>query len=142
MPPSLALRSWRCTEKTLGKPVFLRLTARAFCGASPVRRGAAGHDRREAAPSKGNASPRVYDRMPLERATLHIGTSHPLPRVSRTRWLREPKLIEVYRILQGTEATDEYLRSPIRATTERGTPFRRRLTWNIPEYPLLSKLTH
>src|SRR5580704_10761897 len=66
MPPSLALRSWRCTEKILWKPVFLRLTARAFCGASPVRRGAAGDDRREAAPSKGNASPRVYDRMPLE----------------------------------------------------------------------------
>src|SRR5258708_20682573 len=33
-----------------------------------------------------------------------------------------------------------FLRSPIRATIERGTPFRRRLTEDTPEYPLLSKL--
>jgi adenylate cyclase len=58
----------------------------------------------------------VGDGLPLFRATLHMGT------------------------LQGNEATDEYARSPIRATIERGMPFRRRLTEDTPEYPLLSKL--
>jgi adenylate cyclase len=82
----------------------------------------------------------VGDGLPLWRATLHIGTLHPLTRSSGARWLREPKQIEEYRVLQGSEAADEYLRSPIRAPTERGTPFRRRLTGDIPEYPLLSKL--
>jgi adenylate cyclase len=82
----------------------------------------------------------VGDGLPLWRANLHMGTLHPLTQVTGTRWLREPKLIEEYRILQGSEATDEYLRSPIRATTECGTPFRRRLTGDIPEYPLLSEL--
>ena len=82
----------------------------------------------------------VGDGLPLWRATLHMGTLHPLTRSSGTRWLREPKLIEEYRVPQGGEATDEYLRSPIRATTERGTPFRRRLTEDNREYPLLSKL--
>jgi len=49
-------------------------------------------------------------------------------------------LVEDFRILHGSGATDEYLRSPIRATIERGTPFRRRLDAEIPEYPLLEKL--
>jgi adenylate cyclase len=82
----------------------------------------------------------VGDGLPLWRATLHMGTLHPLTRSTSTRWLREPKLIEEYRVLQGQEATDEYLRSPIRAPTECGTPFRRHLTGDISEYPLLSKL--
>src|ERR1700730_12277708 len=43
------------------------------------------------------------------------------------RWLRDRKVVEDYRILHGLEETDEYRLSPIRATIERGTPFRRRL---------------
>jgi adenylate cyclase len=82
----------------------------------------------------------VGDGLPLFRATLHMGTLHPQIRGVGARWLRELKVIEEYRILQGNEATDEYLRSPIRATIERGTPFRRHLTEDTPEYPLLSKL--
>jgi adenylate cyclase len=82
----------------------------------------------------------VGDGLPLWRATLHMGTLHPQIRSIGARWLRELKVIEEYRILRGSEATDEYLRSPIRAATERGTPFRRRLIEDVPEYPLLSKL--
>jgi adenylate cyclase len=82
----------------------------------------------------------VGDGLPLFRATLHMGTLHPQIRGVGVRWLREMKIVEEYRILQGAEATDEYLRSPIRKTIERGTPFRRRLTEDAPEYPLLSKL--
>jgi len=82
----------------------------------------------------------VGDGLPLWRATLHMGTLHPQIRSVGARWLRELKVIEEYRILRGSEATDEYLRSPIRATTERGTPFRRRLVEDTPEYPLLSKI--
>ncbi len=80
------------------------------------------------------------DEVPLWRATLYMGTLHPLISGLGARWLREPKVIEEFRILHGSQATDEYLRSPIRATIERGTPFRRRLIEDTPEYPLLSKL--
>jgi adenylate cyclase len=80
------------------------------------------------------------DGVPLWRATLYMGTLHPLIRGVGARWLRELELIEEFRILHGAEETDEYLRSPIRATIERGTPFRHRLVEDTPEYPLLSKL--
>jgi adenylate cyclase len=80
------------------------------------------------------------DGVPLSRATLYMGTLHPLIRGVGVRWLRELKVIEDFRILHGSEETDEYLRSPIRATIEHGTPFRLRLIEDTPEYPLLSKL--
>jgi adenylate cyclase len=82
----------------------------------------------------------VGDGVPLFRATLHMGTLHPQIQTIGARWLRPLNVIEEYRILRGSEATDEYLLSPIRATTERGTSFRRRLTEDVPEHPLLSKL--
>ncbi len=78
--------------------------------------------------------------VPLWRATLYMGTLHPLIRGVGVRWTRELNVVEEFRILHGSEATDEYLLSPIRATIERGTPFRRRLIEEVPEYPLLSKL--
>ena len=78
--------------------------------------------------------------VPLWRATLYAGTLHPLIRGIGARWLRDLKVIEDFRILHGSEATDEYLKSPIRATIERGTSFRRRLDAKIPEYPLIEKL--
>jgi len=78
--------------------------------------------------------------VPLWRATLYVGTLHPLIRGIGARWTRELNIVEEFRILHGSEATDEYLLSPIRATIERGTPFRRRLVEEVPEYPLLSKL--
>src|ERR1700732_1119703 len=43
------------------------------------------------------------------------------------RWLRDRKVVEDYHILHGSEETDEYQLSPIRATIERGTPLQRRL---------------
>jgi adenylate cyclase len=83
----------------------------------------------------------VGDGLPLWRATLHMGTLHPQIGGVGARWLRTRNVVEEYRILRGSEATDEYLRSPIRATTERGTPFRCRLfAEDTAEYPLLSKL--
>src|SRR5215469_3559718 len=78
--------------------------------------------------------------VPLWRATLYMGTLHPLIRGIGARWLRELKVIEEFHILYGADATDEYLQSPIRAAIEDGTPFRRRLIEQTPEYPLLSKL--
>ena len=82
----------------------------------------------------------VGEGVPLWRATLYMGTLHPLILGLGTRWTRAPNLIEEFRILHGSETTDEYLLSPIRATIERGTPFRRRLIEEVPDYPLLSKL--
>ena len=82
----------------------------------------------------------VGDGLPLWRATLHMGTLHPQIRGLGARWLRAFNIIEEYRILNGSEATEEYLRSPIRTATERGTPFRRSLNEDTSEYPLLTKL--
>ena len=82
----------------------------------------------------------VGDGVPLWRASLHVGTLHPQIRGIGFRWWREKKLIEEYRILHGSEATDEYLRSPIRGTVERGTPFRRPLAGDLSEFPLLQKI--
>ena len=69
-----------------------------------------------------------------------MGTLHPQTAGLGARWLREPNFIERYRTLHGSQSSEEYLRSPIRATIERGTPFRRRLVNDTPEYPLLSEL--
>src|SRR5215469_11920675 len=82
----------------------------------------------------------VGDGLPLWRASLHLSTLHPQIRSLGARWYRPLNIVEEYRILKGSEATDEYRLSPIRGTIERGTPFRRRLTDDTPEYPLLSKL--
>ena len=82
----------------------------------------------------------VGDGVPLWRAVLHMGTLHPQIGGIGARWLRERNSIERYRTLLGSEGAEEYLRSPIRATIERGTPFRRRLIEDAPEYPLLSKM--
>jgi adenylate cyclase len=80
------------------------------------------------------------DNVPLWRATFHIGVLHPQIRGIGSRWLRDRKIIEEYRILHGSEETDEYRLSPIRMTIERGTPFRRRLDQPAPEFPLLERI--
>src|SRR5712671_6140791 len=80
------------------------------------------------------------DDVPLWRATYHVGVLHPQIRGIGLRWLRDRKVVEDYRILHGSEETDEYRLSPIRATIERGTPFRRRLDRPVPEYPLLERI--
>ena len=80
------------------------------------------------------------DDVPLWRAAYHVGVLHPQIRGIGLRWLRDRKVVEDYRILHGSEETDEYRLSPIRATIERGTPFRRRLDRPVPEYPLLERI--
>jgi adenylate cyclase len=78
--------------------------------------------------------------VPLWRAAFHTGTLHPQISGIGTRWFRDRKIVEEYRILHGSEETDEYRLSPIRATIERGARFRRRLDRPVPEYPLLEKI--
>jgi len=80
------------------------------------------------------------DGVPLSRANLNIGTLHPQIRGVGLRWWRERKVIEEYRILHGSEESEDYLQSPIRTTIERGTPFRRRLDADTPGHPLLTKV--
>ena len=82
----------------------------------------------------------VGDGVPLWRATFHTGTLHPQISGVGARWWRDRKIIEDYRILHGSETTDEYRLSPIRLTVERGTPVRRRLDGPVPEFPLLEKI--
>lgn len=80
------------------------------------------------------------DGVGLWRAALYFGTLHPQIRGVGARWWRDRKVIEDFRILHGSEATDEYRLSPIRMTIERGTPFRRRLDDGPLEFPLLEKI--
>jgi adenylate cyclase len=80
------------------------------------------------------------DGVPLWRASLHVGTLHPQIRGVGARWWRDRKVIEDYRVLHGSEDTDEYRLSPIRKTTERGTPMRQRLDAPVPEFPLLERI--
>ena len=64
---------------------------------------------------------------------IELGRSRSVP-------LQYRKVVEDYRILHGSEETDEYRLSPIRATIERRTPLRRRLDRPVPEYPLLDRI--
>jgi adenylate cyclase len=82
----------------------------------------------------------VGDGIPLWRASLHIGTLHPQIRGFGARWWRDRKITEEYRILHGSQDTEEYRRSPIRATVERGVKFRRHLVEDDREYPLLTRI--
>ena len=80
------------------------------------------------------------DGVPLWRAGLHVGTLHPQIRGVGARWWRDRQVIEDYRILHGSEDTEEYRLSPIRKTVERGAPMRRRLDRPVPEFPLLERM--
>jgi adenylate cyclase len=80
------------------------------------------------------------DNVPLWRASVHVGTLHPQILGIGVRWWRERKIVEDYRILHGSEATDEFRLSPIRPTIARGQPVRWRLDRAFPEYPLLEKI--
>jgi adenylate cyclase len=80
------------------------------------------------------------DGVPLWRAAFHTGTLHPQIRGIGVRWWRNRNIVEEYRILHGSEQTEEYWLSPIRATIERGVPIRRRLDRPQPEFPLLERI--
>jgi adenylate cyclase len=80
------------------------------------------------------------DGVPLWRAGVHVGTLHPQIRGIGVRWWRDRKVVEDYRILHGSEDTDEYRLSPIRVTIERGKAVRYRLDRPLPEIPLLEKI--
>jgi adenylate cyclase len=80
------------------------------------------------------------DGVPLWRASVHGGTLHPQIRGIGVRWWRDRKIIEDYRILHGSEETEEYRLSPIRPTIERGVPVRHHLDRALPKVPLLEKI--
>ena len=63
----------------------------------------------------------VGDGLPLFRATLHMGTLHPQIRGIGVRWLRQLKIVEEYRILQGTKTLTSFCaaRSAPRSSAER-----------------------
>jgi adenylate cyclase len=80
------------------------------------------------------------DAVPLWRASVHGGTLHPQIRGIGVRWWRDRKIVEDYRILHGSEETDEYQQSPIRVTIEGGRPVRYPLDRTYPEFPLLERI--
>jgi adenylate cyclase len=80
------------------------------------------------------------DDVPLWRASVHGGTLHPQIRGIGVRWWRERKIVEDYRILHGSEETEEYKQSPIRITIERGQPVRYPLDRAYTEFPLLERI--
>src|SRR5262249_17933044 len=75
--------------------------------------------------------------VPLWRVTIYSGTLHPQLRGLGWRWWRDRPLVEELRIVQGTEATEEYLSSPLRGPLEQGTTLRQRLEGISSEFPLL-----
>jgi adenylate cyclase len=82
----------------------------------------------------------IGDGVPLWRASVHAGTLHPQIRGLGLRWWRDRRLVEEYRIMHGSEASEDYRRSPIRATVEDGVRFRRRLDGGALEFPMLEKI--
>jgi hypothetical protein len=62
----------------------------------------------------------VGDDVPLWRATYHVGVLHPQIRGIGLSWLRDRKVVEDYRILHGSEETDEYRLSPPRRADPAG----------------------
>ena len=78
--------------------------------------------------------------VPLWRATLHIGTLHPQIRGFGCRWWRDRAITEQFQVAHGADATDDYLRSPIRPVIEYGAFVRHRLDRPWPELPLLDDL--
>src|SRR3954466_12365378 len=54
--------------------------------------------------------------VPLWRMTLYAATLHPQLRGFGWRWWPKSRLTEEVRIAQGTELTEEFLRSPLRGT--------------------------
>jgi len=79
------------------------------------------------------------DDVPCGVPHIHVGVLHPQIRGIGLRWLRDRKVVEDYRILHGSEETDEYRLSPIRATIERGDPVPTPARPPGPEYPLLDE---
>ena len=78
--------------------------------------------------------------VPLWRATLHIGTLHPQIRGFGCRWWRDRAITEQFQVAHGADATDDYLRSPIRPVIEYGAFVRHRLDRPWPDLPLLDDL--
>ena len=74
---------------------------------------------------------RIEALRPTAIVVLHIGTFHPQTRGFGLRWWHECNMVDEYRVLHGSELTDDYLRSPIRGTIERGIAFRRRYACSI-----------
>jgi adenylate cyclase len=77
--------------------------------------------------------------VPLWRVTIYAATLHPQIHGYGWRWWRDRRLTEEVRIAQGTERSDEYLASPLRATIERGEVLRCRLEGAPSAYPLLEE---
>ncbi|HZT87438.1 MAG TPA: adenylate/guanylate cyclase domain-containing protein [Stellaceae bacterium] len=82
----------------------------------------------------------VGDGVPLWRATLHFGTLHPQIAGFAVRWWRDRSATEEIHIAHGADETDEYRRSPIRNTIERGAPFDQLLDGAASDYPLLDQI--
>ena len=83
----------------------------------------------------------VGERMPLSRATLHVGTLHPQLLGVSARWQRGRDLVEESRITHAVMATPTYLDSPIRPAVERGESVRHRFDReDIARFPLLVEL--
>src|SRR5579872_4291779 len=58
--------------------------------------------------------------VPLWRATLHVGTLHPQIRGYGMRWWRQRRVTERFHIARGSEESEDFIKSPIRAAVEQG----------------------
>ena len=77
--------------------------------------------------------------MPLWRVTIYAATLHPQIRGFGWRWWRDRHVSEEVRVAQGTELSEEYRASPLRAAIEDGIVLRRRLDGAQTEFPVLEE---
>jgi len=65
--------------------------------------------------------------LPLDRASLHVGTLHPQVFAFAWNWRRDDGLCDEVRVAEGMRGSDSYRRNPLFAVIERGERFQARL---------------
>ncbi|WP_439614380.1 adenylate/guanylate cyclase domain-containing protein [Reyranella sp.] len=78
--------------------------------------------------------------LPLDRASLHVGTLHPQLYGFGWNWNRVDGLCDEVRVAEAALANDAYRRNPLFHVIEKGEPFRGRTGDAAERYPLMAEL--
>jgi adenylate cyclase len=78
--------------------------------------------------------------LPLDRASLHIGTLHPQAYGFAWNWLRIDGICDEVRVSEAALQSDSYRRNPLHRVIERGEAVRRVPQEAAAEFPLMAEL--
>ena len=78
--------------------------------------------------------------LPLDRASLHVGTLHPQLYGFGWNWNRVDGLCDEVRVAEAALANDSYRRNPLFHVIEKGEAFRGRTSDAAQRYPLMAEL--